>query len=199
MQVDSPPVSPLGILWDRRPYRNTQSRAAPSDESRALGISAGLWALWFGSKCSAFSSLQTHLCADPRQDPFSPFDWSVNPVSPGPDPGMQWALQGPASSAFDSRIHLPPLQPAPCPTDFQGYNTWAPQPSVGTSPPAVQPVTISSSFLHFSQVQSTESLELAQLINAGDSLLSSFCMDSQRNPPCEPNHGAMPALVRHWE
>ncbi|XP_067387165.1 paired mesoderm homeobox protein 2-like [Emydura macquarii macquarii] len=152
-----------------------------------------------GTPGSSLCTLQTHLCADPRQDPFSPFDWSVNPVSPGPDPGMQWALQGPASSAFDSRIHLPPLQPAACPTDLQGYNTWAPQPSVGTSPPAVQPVTISSSFLHFSQVQSMESLELAQLINAGDSLLTSFCMDNQWNPPCEPNYGDMPALVRHWE
>ncbi|XP_067387167.1 homeobox protein NANOG-like [Emydura macquarii macquarii] len=49
------------------------------------------------------------------------------------------------------------------------------------------------------QVQSMEPLELAQLINAGDSLLTSFCMDSQRNPPCEPNYGDMPALVRHWE
>ncbi|XP_039363245.1 homeobox protein prophet of Pit-1-like [Mauremys reevesii] len=130
---------------------------------------------------SSLCTLQAQLCAHSWHDPFSPVHWPALPGSPGPDPGMQWALQGPASSAFDSRINLPPLQAPSMPTDFQAYNTWTPQTSTETLPTAVHPVTINSSFLHISQVQSMESLELSQLINDGESLLSSFCMDSQGN------------------
>ncbi|CAM5082145.1 unnamed protein product [Eretmochelys imbricata] len=142
-----------------------------------------------GTPGSSLCTLQTQCCARSCNDPFSLFHWPALPGSPGPDPGMQWALQGPESSAFDSRINLPPLQSPSTPTDFQAYNTWAPQTSIGTSPTAVHPVTINSSFLHFSQIQSMESLELSQLINAGDSLFSSFCMDSQGNSQWGPNHG----------
>ncbi|XP_075756528.1 paired mesoderm homeobox protein 2-like isoform X2 [Pelodiscus sinensis] len=105
---------------------------------------------------SSLSALQPRPYAEPAHGPLSPFDWPANPVCSGPDPALPWALQGPASSAFDSRVHLPPCQTAPSPTDFQAYNSWAPQSIMGTSPPAMQPVTINSSFLHFSGVQSME-------------------------------------------
>nr|XP_014429090.2 homeobox protein DLX-3-like [Pelodiscus sinensis] len=64
---------------------------------------------------SSLSALQPRPYAEPAHGPLSPFDWPANPVCSGPDPALPWALQGPASSAFDSRVHLPPRQTAPSP------------------------------------------------------------------------------------
>ncbi|CAM5082149.1 unnamed protein product [Eretmochelys imbricata] len=60
------------------------------------------WRLYTGDGTpgSSLCTLQTQCCAHSCNDPFSLFHWPALPGSPGPDPGMQWALQGPASSAL---------------------------------------------------------------------------------------------------